>query len=166
MTSKIAHGIKEREIPNDIFITPLELAKAHIDMIDYKPMDKWFDPFKNNGSYYNQFPGENKDWTEILDGRDFFAYEGSPDIICSNPPYSLIDRVLEKSVALKPRVISYLIGINNLTTRRMETMENAGYKIKAFRVCKVWKWFGMSACIVWEYGLETSAFTFDRRIWK
>lgn len=166
MSSSVSRNIKNREIPNDVFITPLKLAMSHIKMIDSYDDDLWYDPFKNNGSYYNQFPSENKDWSEILEGRDFFEYEGSPTIICSNPPYSMIDKVLEKSVSLKPRVISYLIGISNLTPKRIEFMENAGYKIKSFHLCKVWKWYGMSACIVWDNTIEKSLFSFDRVVWR
>ena len=165
-TSSISHTIKQRENPNDVFITPLALAKTHIDMIETRDNDIWYDPFKNNGSYFNQFPTENKEWSEILDGKDFFEYDGSPTIICSNPPYSMIDQVLEKSISLKPRVISYLIGVQNLTARRMEMMENAGYRIKALHMCKVFKWYGMSACIVWDNTIEKSIFSFDRVVWR
>lgn len=164
--SDINKKIKSRETPNDIFITPLALAKKHIDMISTNPCDIWFDPFKNSGSYYNQFPTENKKWTEILDGEDFFKFEEKVDIICSNPPYSLIDKVLEKSIELNPRVISYLIGISNLTTKRMELMENAGYKIVSMRLTKVFKWFGMSAIIVWEKTNNKSIIDFDRTVWR
>ena len=66
MSSSISRSIKNRENPNDVFITPLKLAKSHIDMIDYKDTDVWYDPFKNNGSYHNQFPNENKKWSEII----------------------------------------------------------------------------------------------------
>ena len=72
--SKICHNIKKRENPNDIFITPLGLAKLHINSIKANKNEIWFDPFRNNGSYYNQFPTENKKWTEILDGKDFFLF--------------------------------------------------------------------------------------------
>ena len=47
--------------------------------------------------------------------------------ICSNPPVSLIYRWLEKSVELKPEVISYLIPIYAPTPVRLELMERAGY---------------------------------------
>jgi hypothetical protein len=168
MSSSISHTIKQRENANDVFITPLELAKTHIDMCGGTADDIWYDPFKNSGSYYNQFPAESagKEWSEILEGKDFFEYEGKPTIICSNPPYSMIDRVLEKSVSLKPRVISYLLGIGNLTARRMEMMEKAGYKIKALHMCKVFKWYGMSVCVVWDNTIEKSIFSFDRTVWK
>jgi len=49
MTSSISHNIKQRDTANDVFITPLQLAKTHIDMIDGRADDVWFDPFKNDG---------------------------------------------------------------------------------------------------------------------
>lgn len=165
MSSKTSHNIIKREIPNDIFITPLKLAKFHINMIDYKDDDIWYDPFKNDGSYYNQFPNENKKWSEILDGKDFFDFNDKVDIICSNCPYSMINKVLEKSVRLNPRIISYLIGINNLTPKRIEYMENNGYFISKIHLCKVYKWYGMSIIIIWERN-KKSIISFDRTIWK
>jgi hypothetical protein len=163
MISKINHKIKHRENPKDVFITPLKLAKTHIDMIECKGC--WYDPFKNNGSYYNQFPTENKKWSEILDGKDFFEFKENIDVICSNPPYSMIDKVLEKSVELKPKVISYLLGINNLTAKRMEYMEKNGYYITKLHMCKVFKWFGMSMIVVWEKGGEP-ILSYDRIVWR
>ncbi len=165
---KINANIKDRQKPNDVFITPLELSKTHIERIKNKKSYVWYDPFKNSGSYYNQFPAENKkDWAEILDGRDFFEYD--PQIknlcICSNPPYSLMDKVLERSVALKPIIISFLIGINNLTTKRMEFMEKNGYFITDIHLTKVYKWFGMSSCITWEKN-KKSILSYDRKVWR
>ena len=165
MKSSISTSIKKREIPNDIFITPIQLAKINIDMIEYNIEDIWYDPFKNNGSYYNQFPNDNKKWSEILENKDFFQFNEKIDIICSNPPYSIIDKVLEKSVELKPRVISYLIGINNLTPKRMEYMESKGYYIIKLHICKVFKWYGMSVIVLWEKD-KKSIINFDRIVWK
>jgi len=160
-----SHNIKQRETPNDVFITPLKLAKYNIDMIEYNEDEIWYDPFKNNGSYYNQFPNENKKWSEILEERDFFTFDEKVDIICSNPPYSMINKVLEKSVELKPRIISYLIGINNLTAKRLEYMENNGYYITKLHMCKVFKWYGMSMIVVWERE-KKAIISFDRVVWR
>jgi len=165
MNSNISHNIKKRDIPNDVFITPYDLAKTHINMINTNNEDIWFDPFKNSGVYYNQFPTDKKVWTEILEEKDFFSYEYSVDVICSNPPWSCIDKVLEKSISLKPRVISYLIGINNLTAKRIEMMEKAGYGITKLHMCKVYKWYGMSLIVVWELNTK-SILTYDRKVWK
>lgn len=165
MISSTSTNIKTRKTPNDVFITPLELAKNHIDYIEYLPQDIWYDPFKNNGSYYNQFPNENKKWSEILDDKDFFVFNEKCDIICSNPPYSMIDKVLEKSVSLSPHTISYLIGINNLTSKRIEYMENNDYYITKIHLCKVYKWYGMSCIVVWEKD-KKSIIHYDRIVWK
>ena len=49
-TSKTSHTIKKRENPKDVFITSLKLAKSHIDMIEFKDDEIWYDPFKNTGN--------------------------------------------------------------------------------------------------------------------
>ena len=165
MKSSISTKIKKRENANDIFITPVDLAKKQIDMIDYKQDDLWLDPFKNNGSFYNQFPTDKKDWCEILEGKDFFEYNTDVDIICSNPPYSCIDNILKKSVELKPRIISYLIGMGNLTAKRIEFMEKNGYGITKIHMCKVFKWYGMSFIIQFEKG-ENNIISYDRKVWR
>ena len=139
MTSKSSHNIKKRNKrnkANDVFITPLELAKLNIDMIDSIPDDIWLDPCKNDGSYYNQFPTDNKEYCEILEKKDFFKYTGKPDIIIQNPPYSLMDSWIKKNIELNPRIIS-----------------------------KVWKWFGMSYIVVFEKNKE-SIMSYNRTIWR
>ena len=71
MNSNLGHKIKQRSKKNDIFITPIQLAKKHINLIEYKDDEIWFDPFKNSGNYYNNYPNDNKEWCEILDNKDF-----------------------------------------------------------------------------------------------
>lgn len=165
-------AIKKRTTANDVFITPLELAKIHIDMIpleDDLGIDFWLDPCKNNGSYYNQFPdGCIKDYCEILEGKDFLEYNPTgckPDIIIQNPPYSILDIWFKKNIELNPRVISFLIGIGNLTTRRIEWLEQAGYGLTKMKMLKVWKWYGMSVIVVFEKGKE-SIIEFDRKVYR
>jgi hypothetical protein len=163
--SKINHSIKNRTTANNVFITPVELCKFQIEMIECKEEDRWLDPFKNCGNYYDNYPTEKKDWTEILEDRDFFDYKNPCDIICSNPPYSMIDRILEHSVSLNPRVISYLIGLNNLTAKRIEYMNNKGYGISLIHMCKIFKWFGMSVIVVFEKD-KSNILSYDRKVWK
>ena len=163
--SKTGHAIKSRTKANDVFITPLELAKSHIDMIDYNDNDLWLDGCKNSGSYYNQYPTENKDYCEILEDKDFFDYQGNPDIICDNPPYSLLDKWFKKVIELNPRVYSCLIGVGNLTARRIEWFQQAGYGIKKLKMLKVWSWYGMSFIVVFEKGCD-SIMEIDRKVWR
>ena len=165
MNSKTSTNIKKRDKPNDIFITPLSLAKKQIDMINHNEDDVWLDPFKNSGNFYNQYPTDKREWCEILDGKDFFEYNNDIDIICSNPPYSCIDDVLKKSVELKPRVISYLIGMGNLTAKRIEYMENNNYGLTKIHICKVYKWYGMSFIVQFEKDQE-HIISYDRIVWR
>lgn len=169
MSSKISHDIKHRENAKDVFITPIALAQKHIEIAaSYSDNldDKWLDPFMNSGNYFNNFPTENKDWCEILEGKDFFSYEEKTDTICSNPPYSMIDDVLKMSMMLEPKVISYLLLIHHLTTRRMELMEKNGYTIQNIYLTKVYKWYGMSAIVTWVKTDEPSIINYDRKVWR
>ena len=165
MSSTTSHTIKQRNKANDVFITPIALAKQHIDMITSLDGELWLDPCKNDGSYYNQFPTDNKDYCEILEEKDFFEYNGRPDIIIQNPPYSLMDKWIKKNIALNPRVISMLIGVNNLTARRIEWLYDAGYGITKLKMLKVWKWYGMSYIVVFEKDKPT-IMEIDRKVWK
>ena len=166
MSSTISHTIKGRTKANDIFITPKDLSKQHIEMIDGRDGELWLDPcrFNEEGSYYSQFP-TNKDWCEINEDKDFMNYEGSPDIICCNPPYSILDIWIKKCIELNPRVISMLIGLGNLTTRRMEWLNDAGYGLNKMKMTKVYKWYGMSVMVVFSKG-EKQVVEYDRKVWR
>lgn len=171
MTSTISTHIKKRTKANDVFITPLGLAKKHIDIVMRYDRETglrpWYDPFKNSGSYYNQYPTDNKVYSEILEGKDFFDYNLPVDVICSNPPYSMIDRVLEQSVSLQPRIISYLIGVNNLTCKRLEFMEANGYILVNIHMCKVFEWYGMSFIVTWVKDKSAvRCLDYDRIVWR
>ena len=166
MKSKTSHKIKRRTQANDKFMTPPLLAKTAIGMIKFTSSDKWLEPFKGTGNYFNQFPTQNKDWCEIDEGKDFFKYNYPVDIICTNPPYSILDDVFKHSIALRPRVIQYLLGIGNLTARRIEMFENAGYGLTKLHLCKVFKWYGMSLIVVFEKDVEDNILSYDRIVWR
>jgi hypothetical protein len=165
MSSHISHSIQSRTTPNDVFYTPESAVIKHLSLIHHNPTDKWLDPFLGQGAYYDRFPTENKDWTEISKGRDFFDYTGHADIICSNPPYSMIDLVLEKSVQVKPRIISYLIGQGNLTPKRIAYMNQQGYGLTHIHMLKIFKWYGISYIVVFEKG-GSNCVSFDRIVHK
>jgi len=167
MSSTISHSIKGREKSSDVFYTPETLMREHLQLIiEYvKDGDKWYEPFYGGGIYYNAFPTENKVFTEIAMGKDFFEFKDKVDVIVSNPPYSMIDKVLEHSVLLNPRVISYLIGMGNLTAKRMEYMNQQGYGLAKLHMTKVFKWYGMSFIVVFVKDSE-NCISFDRKVHK
>ena len=173
MTSNINHKIKKREKANDVFYTPITLVNQHLKMIEryVDEEDIILDPFYGTGNYYNSYKDFFKknnifEFTEIELGLDFFEYKKDVDIIVSNPPYSIIDKVLEKSVLLKPHTISYLIAIHNLTAKRIEYMNNNGYYLDKLYLTKVFKWFGMSVIVIFTKKAKDNCIMFDRNVWK
>jgi len=144
MNSQISRKIKERAHPKDVFYTPLSVVKKHIASLDAGPEDIWLDPFAGKHIYYDNFPSDNKDYAEITEDKNFFDYDKKVDVICSNPPYSCIDKVLEKSVALQPRIISYLLLEGKMTPKRIEYMNQNSYSLTGMYMCKVYSWYGMA----------------------
>ena len=87
---KALKTVRERDKPNDTFMTPVGLAKLHINLIDCIKEDVWLDPCRGTGNYYNQFPSQRL-WCEIDEGRDFLTSWATPTVICGNPPYSKLN---------------------------------------------------------------------------
>jgi hypothetical protein len=88
------------------------------------------------------------------------------DIIVSNPPYSCLDEVLTHSISLKPKIISYLIGINNITPKRLQYMNDNGYVLKDIYLTKVYKWFGMSTIVTFKKEDGDNCISFDRKVYR
>ena len=168
MLSKISTKIKTRQKAKDVFITPVELAKKLIKRHKNTDDDNiWLDPFKNNGSFYNNFPDKNpKDWCEILLGMDFFTYDMPVDIISSNPPYSILDKVFDKTFEICKKEFGYLLGIHNLTARRIQMANKKGFFIKSIYMTKVFKWFGMSIYVIFSKEIDDNLIDFDRTVWR
>lgn len=172
--SEIARNTQKRTNPKDIFYTPKALVEAHLNIIkNLKNSNdkKILDPFFGKGIYYNlfnqYFPGCEYDFTEIELNKDFFKYNEKTDIIVSNPPYSMIDEVLEHSIKLKPRIISYLIAFHNLTPKRIEYMNKEGYYLINIYMSKVHSWFGMSLICTFEKSEnKRNCIDFDRIVYK
>jgi hypothetical protein len=170
--SVINTTIKKREKANDVFYTPLALVRVHLNIVKEYVCngDVVFDPFFGTGNYYNTYPeiftSNPFDFTEIEMDKDFFDYDKKVDVIISNPPYSMMDKVLEKSVSLEPHTISYLIGQNNLTCKRIEFMNKQGYYLDKLFFTKVFKWFGMSAIVVFTKKSVKNCIEYDRTVWK
>jgi hypothetical protein len=153
MISAIGAKIKSKNVPNDIYYTPVELVRQHIELIPkeyHKECYKWLDPFYGSGLYYNHYPHSNKDYTEIEIEKDFFDYKERVDVICSNPPFSLMNRVLEHSISLEPRVISYIMEIINLEPKRIKQMNDAGYGLTYIKVFRVRNWFASTIIAIFE----------------
>lgn len=174
MFMKNSHAVKSKQVVRDVYYTPATLVTRHLELL--KPYvdrdDRLLDPFFGQGAYYNQFatmfPDNPKDYTEIEMGLDFFAYEQPVDVIVSNPPFSQLTRILEHSIDLKPKIISYLISIMNFTPPRLRLMNEHGYYLVAIHLTKVSSWFNNLLLCVFSNQVEPTdqIITFDPQTHK
>lgn len=175
MNSSVSTKIKNRKEINDRFYTPESLVKIHLEKFNIPDGSLILEPFYGKGAYYNEmiklFPNCVIAYTEIDEGLDFFDYKEKTEYIISNPPYSLIDKVLAHSVSLNPKIISYLIGFHNLTAKRVEYMNANGYFITDFHITKVFLWYGMSLIVTFSNISNNPSgigniISFDRKVHK
>lgn len=154
--------------PNDRVYTPLRLVNTHIDYIKdlIEFGDVIYEPFAGDGRYVKalreKFPNNQIEQTEIDNGENFFEFNESVDVIISNPPYSCMDKVLEHSIKLKPRIISYLIGFINFTPKRILYMNDNGYFLEKIFICKVREWFSLTSIVVFSNKINKNCIDFDR----
>lgn len=112
---------------NDKVYTPLNVSKAIIDSLPIKENDILYDPFFGDGSFYNQFPIENKKFYSEIDlGKDFFEFETKVDWIISNPPYSIFDDVLKHSFEIAENIV-YLVPAGKLFASMKRIKETLNY---------------------------------------
>ena len=87
---------------NDVVMTPQQTA---IEIIEYfSPSGLVLEPCRGSGNIYNNLPGQ-KEWCEVSEGVDFFNYNKRVDWIITNPPYSIYDKFLLKSLEVADNVV-------------------------------------------------------------
>lgn len=166
MISRTTHSIKHRNIPNDEFITPTKLAQACIGMVPLKPGDVVLDAAIGKGVFYNNYP-DYVDRRYNTEAEIFLLYSsvGDVDWIITNPPYSNLDNWFSQSCQVCRKGFAYLIGIINLTPRRIEIANKAGFGLSQLHLFKVFKWFGISCFVIFEKG-KGNIISYDRIVWR
>lgn len=155
LTNKFGRGkgLMTGNDKNDKIYTPLPIAKQIIELFNFNDDDLLLDPFLGKGAFYNQYPDfVRKEWCEIDKGRDFFDYTDNVDWIISNPPYSILDEVLEHSFEIADNVV-YLVPLSKIFTslKRIRGILNYG-NIKEIHILSASKCgfpFGFPACAIW-----------------
>ena len=166
MKSQIAHSIKHRKQSNDDFETPELLVKKCIELVDLKLGDFVLDAFAGNKVFYKNYPNiVKKDWCEIKEEKDFYNYNKKVDWIITNPPYSILDPVLAHTYEICNKGFGYLLGIHNLTAKRIEEANQKGFYLTKIHICKIFKWFGMSVFVVFEKN-KRNIVSYDRIVWR
>ena len=136
--------------PNDVIYTPKQVAKLMIDMCNIDVEDKVLDPSKGGGVFYDNIVA-NKSYCEIAEGVDFFSLSGCRkyDLIIGNPPYSLWNEWLDKTMELTDK-FCYIFGIMNFTHARMARILDKGYVMTHYHLLKISYWFSHSVIVIFE----------------
>ena len=162
---KNANAIRNKDERTDVYITPETLVRKHLSIFDGMSNCVVLDPFRGSGAYFNlfseYFPDSVYQWCEIEAGRDFFDYVGTPTVIVSNPPYSMIERILDKCYELRPRYISFLLQAHNVTPHRIERANDNGYYVWDYTICRTDRWFGVSVILTLSRDILDNAIGFD-----
>jgi type I restriction-modification system DNA methylase subunit len=141
--------IRDRKIPNDVFITPKHIVKKMIEMISIQEHETILDPCKGEGAFYDELIGR-KNWCEISLGKDFYDYKEQVDVIIGNPPFSQWDKWMEHTISLQPKRICYLFGALNLTPNRLKKLSLHGYHVTKLCFVRINGYFGHSYLTVLE----------------
>lgn len=167
MESQVAHKIKHREIPNDEFYTPDELAKKLVKLVPVGKFDIICDNAYGKGAFLRAFKGLEVAVYQA-NKKDFFKWTAKQDWFITNPPYSSLNDWLEHSCKYAKKGFAYLLGLHNLTPKRIQMCEDYGFRITAIHLCKVFKWFGISAFIIWQKSVPQHKvkLTYDRVVWR
>ena len=143
--------------------TPTECAKKLIETLPLRPTDRLYEPFRGEGAFYNNFPAANqKDWSEIQQGRDYTTYTQEYDWVITNPPFRLdtgnkkvncfwylIDYYTQRAkVGVAFLANDYCLA--TLTPKRIEILQERGWGITALTVCSIKKWRGRYFFIVFQ----------------
>jgi hypothetical protein len=143
--------------------TPEELAKKLILEVELKEGDKVLEPFKGEGSFYNNFPNNiEKFYTEIEEGKDFREFKEEVDWVISNPPFRLQNGAkrenaffqIVKHFSTQVRKGMAFLGndycLSTLTPKRLKELNQQGLYINKIFVCNVKAWRGRYFFIIFK----------------
>lgn len=146
--------------------TPELLCKELMKHIPLKDNDVVLEPFKGEGSFYNNFPDNvMKEWCEIQEGKDYQDYDKSVDWVISNPPFRLETKkgrvnsffyLLNYFASRVNKGIAFLGNdscFSTLTPKRLKEL-NDKYDlfIHDIVVCNIKKWRGRYFFIIFKKG--------------
>jgi hypothetical protein len=137
----------------DVVYTPDFVSKHIIQWLN--PSGSCLDPCRGDGAFY-KFLKEPRDYCEITEGKDFFAFNGKVDWVIGNPPYSIFENFLIKAFEISDNV-SYLVPTNKIFQRQiiMERINKYG-GIKSIII------YGSGQLIDFPFGFSVGNFHFEK----
>jgi hypothetical protein len=155
-----SHSIKHRAIADNEFMTPPEVARMLIAKVPLVAGDSVLDSAVGTGSFFLNYPSDVKG----LYSTDFYNWTEIVDWIVTNPPYSGLEEWLKHSFEVADKGVAYLLGLHNITPRRLEIGDKAGFGVTSIHLHKVCPWYGIQAFVIWQKG-KSSILSYDRIVW-
>lgn len=128
------HG---KTIKQELYPTPTHVVSGLLAHLQFRDNDHFLEPCRGTDAIWSQIalPDSQKHWAELSMGRDYLTHTFAPmDVIITNPPFSLTEAFLEKSLAeLQPDgTLAYLQRINFLgSLKRLGFWKRIGLPDKA-----------------------------------
>lgn len=111
-------------IDKEVYPTPPSVVAALLNAIHFRESDRFLEPCRAEGNIYHpvNLPEHQKEWAEIRMGRDYLSHDfgGKFDVIITNPPFSLTEEFLSKSLSelAVDGTLCYLQRVNFLGSKK------------------------------------------------
>ena len=102
----------------DIVMTPEYLAVEIIN--HFSPTGVILDPSRGTGAFYDNFPGDNNEWCELAEDKDFLTYNKEVDWIITNPPFSIFDKFLLKAFEVADNIVFFCPLIKTFKGKKLD----------------------------------------------
>lgn len=104
---------------NEFYPTPKSAITPLLDLINFDKVFSFLEPCRGESAIYDLIPEsvKFKEWAELEKGYDYLKldYTGF-DLIVTNPPFSLADKFLEKSLN-EAKCVCYLLRLDFLSSK-------------------------------------------------
>lgn len=105
---------------NDFYATPPDAVEAIFARISCDAEAIAFEPCRGSGSITNKFTCNTVYYCELSEGIDFLADRPLPlvDLTVTNPPFSLAQEFITKSLQHTRGIVAYLLRLNFLGSQK------------------------------------------------
>tara|TARA_R110002012_G_scaffold266431_2_gene449972 strand:+ start:1516 stop:2022 length:507 start_codon:yes stop_codon:yes gene_type:complete len=160
-------NIKKRKDANDKFYTPEILSKEILSLFNFKDKEIILDPCRGQGAFFNNYPtNTNNFWCEIDEGKDYLNYNNKVDYVITNPPYSILNKFIDKSIEICNKGFGFLLHQHALTLPRLNKLKKNGFYLTKYHLCKVWNWYGHQVFVFFEKENKDCKITFSKKYIK
>lgn len=153
-----ARAQSQKSNKQDKIYTPECVAKFMVNLCPIIPGQSVLDPCcGQNRVFINNFPHYSRLYLAEIEhpyNIDFLKLDGYYDWIIGNPPYSIWDQWVDKTVQICNN-FCYIMNFLNFTHKRIDRILKAGFGITRMHVLKVDWWFSPSIIVVFQKNQES-----------